>query len=432
MSNVVVIGAQWGDEGKGKIVDLLAAQAGAIARFQGGNNAGHTLVVDGEKTVLHLIPSGVLHAGKRCLIGNGVVLDPEVLCRELDTLETMGVAVGPERLMVSKKTQIIMPYHRALDAAREAAKSGADKIGTTGRGIGPCYEDKASRIGIRAADLADPELLRTKIRAALQEKNVLFTALYGLESMDEDAVFEAVEPFARRVSAYVGDVSEVLRQVRREGGHVLYEGAQGTHLDIDHGTYPFVTSSNTVAANAAVGGGGNPAEISRIVAVVKAYTTRVGSGPFPTELADFCGDHLQQTGAEFGATTGRKRRCGWLDLVLLRESVFLNGVSEVVLTKLDVLGGLSELKLCTAYAYQGERIAYPPQEQNGLARVTPEYETLPGWNEDVSGCRAFADLPEAARAYVERVEELLGVPVSMVSVGPDRAQVLFRSSCSSC
>jgi adenylosuccinate synthase len=425
MSNIVVFGSQWGDEGKGKIVDMLAQDSAAIVRFQGGNNAGHTLVVAGEKCVLHLIPSGILHPGKVCLIGNGVVLDPEVFLREIDTLAKKGVDVSPARLMISKKTHIIMPYHRAMDAAREGTRSKGAKIGTTGRGIGPCYEDKVHRCGIRAADLADPELLRAKIAAALEEKNVLFKILYGTETMDPEQVFQDILPVAQRVAPYLADVSTAIQDAA-ERGPVLFEGAQGTHLDIDHGTYPFVTSSTTVSGNAASGSGCSPRMLDRIIAIVKAYTTRVGGGPFPTELSDETGDYLQEKGGEFGATTGRKRRCGWLDLVVLRESARLNGPTELAVTKLDVLSGLKEIKICVAYDYRGQRVLYPPQEQNGMAHVTPVYETMPGWQEDIAQVASWADLPVNARKYLERMEELSGVPVGLVSVGPDRSQTFTR------
>ena len=425
MSNTVVMGAQWGDEGKGKIVDILTEKADVIVRFQGGNNAGHTLVVDGEQVILHLIPSGILHGSKRCLIGNGVVLDPVVFLQEVDKLAAKGIDVSPGRLIVSKKTHAIMPYHKLLDGARESYKSDADKIGTTGRGIGPCYEDKMSRVGVRAGDLADFDLLRAKIKRALAEKNALFT-FYGLEPLDPDAVFEEVRAAAERLRPYLGDVAGIVGETMENGGHVLFEGAQGTHLDIDHGTYPFVTSSNTVSGNAASGTGCAPNRLDSIVAVVKAYTTRVGAGPFPTELDDAAGSHLQTVGAEFGATTGRKRRCGWLDLTILRESVRLNGPTGIALTKLDVLGGLDELKLCVAYKYRGEEIAYPPLEENGLAHVEPVYETLLGWSEDITGATTLDELPEAARNYIARIEGVLGVPVSIASVGPDRNQTIMR------
>ena len=426
MSNTVVMGAQWGDEGKGKIVDILTEDADIIVRFQGGNNAGHTLVVGGEQTILHLIPSGVLHASKRCLIGNGVVLDPSVFLQEVDKLAAKGVDVEPGRLVVSRKTHVIMPYHKLLDGARESAKSSKHKIGTTGRGIGPCYEDKMARVGVRAADLADPELLRSKIERALVEKNALLAGLYGLEPLDVDAVYNEMLPIAERVAPYLDDVSGIIAEAVAAGKGVLFEGAQGVHLDIDHGTYPFVTSSNTVAGNAASGSGCAPRLLERVVAVVKAYTTRVGAGPFPTELDDEAGAHMQQKGAEFGATTGRKRRCGWLDACVLRETVRLAGPTDIALTKLDVLGGLPELKICTGYEYRGGTIEVVPQEENALAHVTPIYESMPGWDEDIAGVRRFEDLPQATRDYVLRIEELLGARVSIVSVGPDREQTLTR------
>ena len=419
MANIVVFGSQWGDEGKGKIVDMLAEQADAIVRFQGGNNAGHTLVVDGEQCILHLIPSGILHPGKQCLIGNGVVLDPFVFCMELDKLSAKGVDVSPSRMMISRKTHVIMPYHCRMDGAREAAKSDEGKIGTTGRGIGPCYEDKMNRCGIRAGDFENLPLLKEKIAAALVEKNVLLKNLYNDEPMDAEAVYNELLPVAERLAPYLGDVSSAIQKAQ---GAVLFEGAQGTHLDIDHGTYPFVTSSNTVTANAASGSGCSPRDLERIIAIVKAYTTRVGSGPFPTELLDADGDYLQSHGHEFGATTGRKRRCGWLDLVVLKESVRLNGPTELAITKLDVLSGLKELKLCVGYEYKGKKIEYPPQVQNGMADVTPVYEVMPGWDEDISACRSWDELPANAVSYLRRIEAVAGVKIGIVSVGPDRAQ----------
>lgn len=426
MSNVVVIGAQWGDEGKGKIVDLLTRGTDVIVRFQGGNNAGHTVIVGGKQYILHLIPSGILHEGKKCLIGNGVVLDPEVFCREIDTLRAKGIDMGPHRLMISRKTHLIMPYHRVLDQAREIHKSKDAKIGTTGRGIGPCYEDKASRIGVRAIDLADPELLRAKIQDALVEKNALFVALYGMEPLDVDAVFNEVMEHGQKLVPYLADVSSEIYNAWAEGKHVMFEGAQGTHLDIEHGTYPYVTSSSTVAGNAAAGSGIAPSRLERIIAIVKAYTTRVGAGPFPTEQFNAEGDYLQQQGHEFGATTGRKRRCGWLDMVVLRESMRLNGPTEIALTKLDVLSGLKEISICTAYEYNGARIDFPPQEQNGMAHVTPVYETMPGWDDDITACTTWEELPKAVKAYVLRIEELAGVRIGLISVGPERDQTIFR------
>ena len=425
MSNVVVVGVQWGDEGKGKFVDLLSQEIDYVVRFQGGNNAGHTVIVDGKKSALHLVPSGILHEGKICLIGNGVVLDPSVFIQELDTLIAQGVDVSPSRLKVSAKTHLIMPYHKVLDQARE--KRLADgKIGTTGRGIGPCYEDKVARVGVRASDLADPDLLRSKIEVALREKNVLFSALYGLEPLTVDAVFNEVMAVASRLVPYLTDVSSELEEAWAAGKSVLFEGAQGIHLDIDHGTYPYVTSSNTVSGNAAAGSGIGPNRLDRIIGILKAYTTRVGEGPFPTELHDATGDLLRSNGGEFGVTTGRPRRCGWQDIVVLRESVRLNGLTDIALTKLDVLSGFEEIRLCVAYDYKGRRIQYPPQEGGALEHVTPVYESMPGWKEDLSACRTWDKLPAAARAYIERLEQLSGVPVSMVSVGPDRNQTIFR------
>ena len=425
--NVVVVGAQWGDEGKGKIVDLLTEKAEVIVRFQGGNNAGHTLVVKGHKVVLHLIPSGIMHPGKLCLIGNGVVLDPEVFCRELDGLQHLGIDVGPSSLKVSRKTQLIMPYHKLLDTAREEKKKGPDKIGTTGRGIGPAYEDKVARVGVRAADVLKPGLLLAKMEKAVEEKNVLFQHLFDRSPVKVKDMWEAIQPWTERLQPYLADVSAEIGAASASNRPVLFEGAQGTHLDIDHGTYPYVTSSNTLAGNASAGSGCGPGALHKVVAVVKAYTTRVGAGPFPTELEDETGKHLQVQGAEFGATTGRPRRCGWLDLVVLRESCRLNSPQEIALTKLDVLSGLSSISVCTKYTSQEGECRYPPQMENGLAQVDPVYESLPGWEEDISGVRRFAHLPAAARDYIQCIEEELGVKVGIISVGPDREQTLIRS-----
>ncbi len=424
--NTVVIGAQWGDEGKGKIVDLLTESADIIVRFQGGNNAGHTLVVGKQKLILHLIPSGILHEGKKCLIGNGVVLDPQVFCAEVDKLREFSIAAGPERLKISRKTQVIMPYHKQLDSLREEQKSGPEKIGTTGRGIGPAYEDKAARIGIRAVDLSDPDLMLRKIEQGLLEKNVLFEKYYQVKPLAPKEVWERIEPYAQKLTPYLTDVSSELEQGAAKGELILFEGAQGTHLDIDHGTYPFVTSSNTVAGNASAGSGCGPILAREVMAVVKAYTTRVGSGPFPTELLDETGVYLQEKGSEFGATTGRKRRCGWLDLALLKESVRLNAPNEIALTKLDVLSGLPEIKVCMAYRHEGRELAHPPQKENGLSAVEPIYQSLPGWAEDVAGVRSWEGLPRAARDYILLIEDVLKTRVAIVSVGPDRSQTLFR------
>ena len=425
MANTVIIGAQWGDEGKGKIVDMLSAQSRAIVRFQGGNNAGHTIKVQGEETILHLIPSGILHADKMCLIGNGVVLDPHVFLEEVDHLAAKGVDVSPVRLGISKKAHLIMPYHKSLDKAREA-KRASHKIGTTGRGIGPCYEDKAARVGLRAGDLTNPDLVRAKVAHALQEKNALLRDLYKFEPLDEAAVCEELLALAPRLLPYLTEVEDHIQQVQAQGGDILFEGAQGIHLDIDHGTYPFVTSSNTVSGNASAGCGVGPSSLHRVVGIVKAYTTRVGSGPFPTEQLDDTGSYLRTQGHEFGATTGRPRRCGWLDVVILRESVRLCGMTDIALTKLDVLQNLPGLRICVAYEYQGRKLDYMPQEEGALEKVTPVYEDLPGFEEDITACTRFDDLPETVRAYIARIEELLGVKVSLVSVGAERRQTIVR------
>ncbi len=425
MANTVIIGAQWGDEGKGKIVDMLSAQSRAIVRFQGGNNAGHTIKVQGEETILHLIPSGILHADKMCLIGNGVVLDPHVFLEEVDHLAAKGVDVSAARLGISKKAHLIMPYHKSLDKAREA-KRASHKIGTTGRGIGPCYEDKAARVGLRAGDLANPDLVRAKVAHALQVKNTLLRDLYKFDPLDEAAVCQELLALAPRLLPYLTEVEDHIQKIQAQGGDILFEGAQGIHLDIDHGTYPFVTSSNTVSGNASAGCGVGPSALHRVVGIVKAYTTRVGSGPFPTEQLDDTGSYLRTQGHEFGATTGRPRRCGWLDAVVLRESVRLCGMTDIALTKLDVLQNLPGLRICVAYEYEGHKLDYMPQEEGALEKVTPVYEDLPGFEEDITGCTRFDDLPETVRAYIARIEELVGVKVSMVSVGAERRQTIVR------
>ncbi len=422
MANVVIVGTQWGDEGKGKIVDLLAEKADLVVRFQGGNNAGHTMVVEGEQFISHLVPSGVLQ-GKTCLIGNGVVVDPAVLIEELDRLEKKGVAVGPDALMISERAHVIMPYHQAVDHARERMK-GDKKIGTTGRGIGPAYEDKATRRGIRFVDLLETEVFKEKVETLLDEKNFYLKNYLSADSLDPKPIIDQYLEYAERLAPHVTNVSLSIDQAIRAGGQILFEGAQGTHLDIDHGTYPFVTSSNTVSGNACGGAGVGPGKITDVIGIVKAYTTRVGAGPFPSELFDEVGDAIQAKGAEFGATTGRRRRCGWLDTVLLRNAVRLNGLTGVVVTKLDVLDGLESLRICTGYEYKGETLRDFPASLNVLAECTPIYETLPGWPEDISGERELAALPENTRAYLKRLEELIEAPIQFVSVGPGREETI--------
>lgn len=424
-TTAIIIGAQWGDEGKGKFVDLLSADCQVIARFQGGANAGHTIKVDGRQLILHLIPSGILRENAKCVIGNGVVFDPEVFLNEIDELVKENIDASPDRLAVSKKAHLIMPYHKYLDKAREA-KRGGQKIGTTGRGIGPCYEDKACRVGIRAGDLSRPELVREKIERALLEKNALLRDLYKFEPIDADKVYDDLMKIRDRLLPYIQDTDAILHNALENGENILLEGAQGVHLDIDHGTYPYVTSSNTVAGGAACGSSLPPSAIDEVVGVAKAYTTRVGGGPFPTELLDDTGRYLQAKGHEFGATTGRPRRCGWLDAVVLRESVRLNGITYFALTKLDVLENLPELKICVAYDLDGKRLDYTPQDEGDLARVKPIYETLPGFEDSIADCRKFDELPEEARKYIERVEQLTGVPVRWISVGPRRDQTITR------
>ncbi len=423
MSNVVVVGTQWGDEGKGKVVDLLTANADLVVRYQGGNNAGHTLVVNGEQTICHLIPSGILHKGKKCLIGNGVVVDPEVLLEEMEELKQKDLDVAPERLSLSEKAHLIMPYHKAVDLARETAK-GKDKIGTTGRGIGPCYEDKAGRTGVRAVDLLEPESLEEKIKNSLKEKNFLLTQFLNADPLEFQPIYDHYLSMAEVLRPYITDVSVAIDQAIRAGKRILFEGAQGTHLDIDHGTYPFVTSSNPVSGGVCAGAGVGPNKLHHINGIVKAYTTRVGAGPFPTELLDETGDYIQEKGAEFGATTGRRRRCGWLDLVMVRDSARLNGLDSLSITKLDVLSGLDTLKICTAYEVDGERIDSRPASLNKLARCQPVYEELPGWKEDITSARKLDELPQITRDYLSRIEEITEVPLSIVSIGPMREQTI--------
>ena len=427
MASVVVVGTQWGDEGKGKIVDLLTNYADYIVRFQGGNNAGHTLVVEGKKYVFHIIPSGILYEDKRCMIGNGVIIDPGVLLKEMAELADKGLAVQPDRLQISENAHLIMPYHKMLDHAREASLAKGKKIGTTGRGIGPCYMDKVGRVGIKAGDLLDPDLFADKLKANVEEKNFVLTQQYGAEPADAEAIQREFAEYAEKLAPYIGNVSVTLDEARRAGKNILFEGAQGTQLDIDHGTYPFVTSSNTIAGNACIGAGFGPAHIDEVIGIVKAYTTRVGEGPFPTELpeGDPVGDGLQQRGGEFGATTGRRRRCGWLDLVVVRDAARLNGLTGLAITKLDVLSGEKRLQVAGSYEIGGESFGCMPGNIRKTSRVQPVYEEVAGWSEDISGVTDFADLPARARDYVRMIEDRTGVSPVIVSVGPDRAQTLL-------
>ena len=423
MANVVIVGAQWGDEGKGKVVDIYTEYAQDVARFQGGNNAGHTLVVGNEKTVLHLIPSGILHEGKRCIIGNGVVLDPKVFLQEIDNLKAKGYLQDDSQLVVDGNVHIIMPYHKAIDIAREKA-SGERKIGTTGRGIGPTYEDKIGRRGIRLSDLVRPEIFARKVAEVLPEKNFFLEKFLGEAPLEEQAIIAEYGEYARRLAPFLGCASTLLNQSIAAGHNLLFEGAQGSLLDVDHGTYPYVTSSSTLAGGACTGTGVGPRFIDAVVGISKAYVTRVGEGPFPTELHDAMGEQLRRTGQEFGATTGRPRRTGWFDAVALREAVRTNGMTGLAITKMDVLNELETIRVCTAYDCDGKRLETFPRDAEVLSRCTPLYEDLPGWQSDISGAQNIADLPEKARAYLRKLEEFTGCPVILVSVGPRRDQTI--------
>jgi len=423
VANIVIVGTQWGDEGKGKVVDLLAGFADLVVRFQGGNNAGHTMVVEGKQFISHLIPSGILQ-NKICLLGNGMVVDPAVLIEEIDYLKSNGIDVGPDNLKISERAHIIMPYHKEIDHARERLK-GDKKIGTTGRGIGPCYEDKATRRGIRFVELLDPEVFREKVNSILKEKNFYLKEYLSSNPLDLEDIINQYNEYAKRLSPHVTNISVVINNAIKSGRQVLFEGAQGTHLDIDHGTYPYVTSSNTIAGNACGGAGIGPKEITGVIGIVKAYTTRVGEGPFPAELSDKTGNTIQKKGAEFGATTGRKRRCGWLDTVILRNAVRLNGLTGIAITKLDVLGGLESLKICTGYEYNGKILQDFPASLNILSECKPIYETLPGWPEDISNIRSIGDLPQSARNYLDRIEELTETPIQLISLGPARDETIM-------
>ena len=423
MANVAVVGAQWGDEGKGKLVDWLSERADVIVRFQGGHNAGHTLVIDGETYKLHALPSGVVRGGKLSVIGNGVVLDPWHLLEEIETIRAQGVEINPDCLMIAENTPLILPVHGELDRARESQNSVA-KIGTTGRGIGPAYEDKVGRRAIRVADLGDEATLEARIDRALAHHDALRRGL-GLEPVDRDALVAALKALAPKILPYAGPVWKVLNEKRKAGKRILFEGAQGALLDIDFGTYPFVTSSNVMAGQAAAGSGLGPGAIDFVLGIVKAYTTRVGEGPFPTELEDENGQRLGERGHEFGTTTGRKRRCGWFDAVLVRQTCMQSGVSGIALTKLDVLDGFEELLICTGYRLGDEVLDHLPTAADLQAQVEPIYETMPGWSESTEGARSWADLPAAAIKYVRRVEELIECPVALLSTSPERDDTIL-------
>jgi adenylosuccinate synthase len=429
--NVIVIGAHWGDEGKGKVVDLLTDQASAVVRFQGGHNAGHTLVIDGKKTVLHLIPSGILRENVIGMIGNGVVLSPEALLKEIDELEAGGIPAS-SRLKISEACPLILPYHVALDQAREVAR-GNKAIGTTGRGIGPAYEDKVSRRGIRLGDLFNVEHFAARLEEVMEYHNFVLVNYFKADAVDYQQVFDSVMAMRERLLPMIDDIPELLYQARQRGDNVMYEGAQGTLLDIDHGTYPYVTSSNTTAGAAACGTGTGPMDFDYILGIVKAYTTRVGGGPFPTELYDGTATHndeegryMAEKGAEFGATTGRARRCGWLDAVTLRRAIRINSITGMCITKLDVLDGMKTIRICTGYNYNGEIREVNPIGAEAFEACEPIYEELPGWSESTVGVKRYEDLPENARKYLERIEQIVGAPADIISTGPDRVETIVR------
>ncbi len=422
MAVTVVIGSQWGDEGKGKIVDLLSRETDIVARYQGGANAGHTIRWEDETFVLHLLPSGIFHRHVTCLIGNGVVIDPVALMHEIDTVSDLGYTVEG-RLLISHKAHLIMPYHKAIEQAREQARD-AGAIGTTGRGIGPAYVDKFARTGIRVVDLLDRDVLSRKLKASIEEKNAILRGVYGAELLSVEEIIEEYVEFDRKIDPFVTDTSMYLHRAIREGKQVLAEGAQGSLLDVDFGTYPFVTSSHPTAGGACTGLGIPPVAVSRVIGVVKAYCTRVGNGPLPTELLDGIGEHLQTVGSEFGATTGRSRRCGWLDAVALRYTAAINGFTDMAITKMDVLSGVDPIQVCTRYRYNGREHERFPAETETLAGVEPVYETLAGWSENVTGMERFDDLPAAAQDYVQYLSRTVGVGVSMISTGPKRSQII--------
>ena len=426
MANVVAVGAQWGDEGKGKIVDWLSEQADIVVRYQGGHNAGHTLVIDGVVYKLSLLPSGIVRGGKLSVIGNGVVVDPTALIDEIERLRSQGVAVTPANLKLADNAVLILPLHRELDGFRENANTGT-KIGTTKRGIGPAYEDKVGRRAIRVQDLAEPDALMPKIERLLAHHNALRRGL-GLEEIAPETLRGMLMEIAPKILPYMDRVWDVLDHARREGKRILFEGAQGALLDIDHGTYPYVTSSNTVAGQASAGSGMGPSSIGYVLGILKAYTTRVGEGPFPTELFDETGKQIGTRGREFGTVTGRPRRCGWFDAVIARQMIKINGINGIALTKLDVLDGLPELKVCTGYRLDGQVIEHLPASESAQKRVEPVYETIPGWSGSTAGARSWADLPAEAVKYVRRIEELIGAPVTLLSTSPERDDTILMKN----
>lgn len=425
MSAIVVIGSQWGDEGKGKVVDVFSAKSDYVVRYQGGANAGHTLIVNGHKTILHLIPSGILHANTKCIIGPGVVLDAETLVREIEALQKAGHLNDPSQLIISESCTVLMPYHRKLDQMREE-KLKNEKIGTTGKGIGPAYEDRASRRAILVGDLFNDKTLQWKLEKSLEEKNYLLKNLYGSEGFEIDDMMAQLKQYAEKLAPYRNkDTSLIIHKALKQGKKVLFEGAQGTLLDLLHGTYPFVTSSSTIAGSACIGTGIGPGKIKKVIGITKAYTTRVGSGPFPTELNDKMGTHLRDQGHEYGSTTGRERRCGWLDLVALKYAIRINGITNIAFMKIDVLSGLEEIKVCTGYELNGEVTDEFPISVDGLESIKPVYKTLPGWDEDLSKMTSLEALPKNAKDYIQFVSTELGTPIDVVSVGPGREQTLW-------
>ncbi len=420
MANIVVVGTQWGDEGKGKIVDLLTEKSDLIIRFQGGNNAGHTLVVGEKKVVLHLIPSGILHPGKLCVIGSGVVLDPEILYEEITALREKGYDVSPDSVVISDRAHVIMPYHRIIDTARDCTQG----IGTTGRGIGPAYEDKARRVGLRMVDLIHETYLKKKLDAAFEEKQEYITKILKLKALDKNSMYDKLAQMGAQLKPFVRDVPVLIDAKMKQGKHLLFEGAQGANLDMDHGTYPYVTSSNTVAGQACVGAGIGPTKIDAVLGICKAYTTRVGGGPFPTELSDETGERLRAFGGEYGATTGRPRRCGWLDLVALRHSIRLSSISHLAITKLDVLSGFETIKIATAYKSGGVAMENMPANLEMYSDLDLVFDELPGWEEPLNDIKSFDDLPKNCKAYLGYIEEKLEVKTAIVSVGPKREETI--------